>query len=31
MKRMGAAASTMAQPNAARRIAERVLAIGGGQ
>jgi UDP-N-acetylglucosamine--N-acetylmuramyl-(pentapeptide) pyrophosphoryl-undecaprenol N-acetylglucosamine transferase len=31
MKRMGAAASTMALPDAARRIAERILAIGGGQ
>jgi len=31
MIRMGAAASTMARPNAARRIADRVLAIGGGQ
>jgi UDP-N-acetylglucosamine--N-acetylmuramyl-(pentapeptide) pyrophosphoryl-undecaprenol N-acetylglucosamine transferase len=31
MKRMGAAAKTMALPDAARRIAQRVLAIGGGQ
>jgi UDP-N-acetylglucosamine--N-acetylmuramyl-(pentapeptide) pyrophosphoryl-undecaprenol N-acetylglucosamine transferase len=30
MKRMGAAASTMALPNAARRIAGRVLDVGGG-
>lgn len=30
MKRMGEAASTMALPDAARRIAERVIAIGGG-
>ena len=27
---MGAAASAMAQPDAARKIADRVLAIGGG-
>jgi UDP-N-acetylglucosamine--N-acetylmuramyl-(pentapeptide) pyrophosphoryl-undecaprenol N-acetylglucosamine transferase len=31
MKRMGAAAATMALPDAARRIAGRVLAIGGGR
>lgn len=29
--KMGAAASTLARPDAARRIADRVLAIGGGQ
>lgn len=31
MTRMGASASTMALPDAARRIADRVLAIGGGR
>jgi UDP-N-acetylglucosamine--N-acetylmuramyl-(pentapeptide) pyrophosphoryl-undecaprenol N-acetylglucosamine transferase len=30
MKRMGRAASTMALPDAARRIAERIISIGGG-
>jgi hypothetical protein len=30
MKEMGRAASTMALPDAARRIAERVIAVGGG-
>jgi UDP-N-acetylglucosamine:LPS N-acetylglucosamine transferase len=30
LKTMGAAASTMALPNAARRIAGRVLDVGGG-